>query len=178
MPARTVNQSVRDQAETSARVVQLAGQADDPIVYVRIRWGAYNAGTRILTMQVIDRLDKAYAPRSFKGYKRTPGTADGRWIVSWYIAETEFGTPLTAGGVYTAGKQFADLSGFILSETDETGKIVVPIAKGGTEAWCHAGVGMLLRSRGIDWVNAAADPEQGQGTAGSGDLGKEITGHE
>lgn len=180
MPARTSQQVTRNQTELNALVVNQAGLADDPLAFVRVRWGPYDSGSgsRILTMQVVDRLDKPYAPRSFRGYKRRPGTADGRWLVQWYIANTEFGTPVSSGSTYTKGKQFSDVSGLILSETDENGTIKLTITKGGTQTWCHAGVIGLLRSRGIYWETAPDDDappvstggSSGGGGSGSGDI--------
>jgi len=170
MPARTATQSAQTPKDVAALAVQLAGLIDDPLAYVRIRWGAYNAGDRPLKMQVIDRLDKPYAPRSFRGYRRREGTADGRWLIAWYVAESEFGTPLASAGTVTKGKTFGTIGSLYISETDETGAFEATISKGGTYTWCHAGVLGLLRDRGINWTTAPADPEQGQGTSGGGDL--------
>ena len=178
MPARvSTGIAARTPEEVRSLAVQLAGFIDDPIAFVRIRWGAYNAGSRILTLQVIDRLEKDYAPRAFKGYKRRPNSQDGRWVVAWYIANSEFGTPVDCAGSYTKGKQFANISGFYLSETDSSGQIKLTISKGGDQTWCHAGVIGLLRSRGINWATAPDDADTsaggssgGGGSAGSGDI--------
>jgi hypothetical protein len=180
VPPRTFQQVARSQQEINALAVNLAGLSDDPIAMVRIRWGAYNAGSRVLTLQVIDRLEKPYAPRSFKGYRRRANTADGRWVVHWYIADAEFGTPISCAGTYTNGKQFHDLAGFMASECDENGIVKLTITKSGDQTWCHAGVGGLLRSRGIYWLTAPDDDAPpasvgggtgaGSGGSGSGDI--------
>lgn len=178
MPPRTLRSSIQpDPKELANQMREITGGADDPIGYVSIKWGAYNAGTRVLTLQVTDRLKKDYAPRQYLGYNSRKGTGDGRWLVRWYVAADNFGTPISAGSAYTAGKQLSDLSGYITSETDENGKISLTITKGGDMTWAHAGIGQLMRSRGIDWVNApsddapggsGADPVTGGGGGGGG----------
>jgi hypothetical protein len=172
MPPRTSIASTPDTPQgRGAALRTIAGLVDDPIGFVRIRWGAYNAGSRILTMQVVDRLDRPYPPRSYLGYNRTKGTADGRWIINWYIANSSFGTPVSCAGAYTAGKQYHDLAGYMASETDESGTVRITITKSGDETWCQAGIGGLLRNRGIHWLTAPDDDAPGQNTSASGKPG-------
>ena len=162
MPARTVQSTLSPDGKALAdNMRQLAGQADDPIGFVRIKWGAYSAGTRVLTLQVTDRLRKPYAPRSFLSYEIRKGSGDGRWIVTWYVSENNFGTPVDSASAYTKGKLLHNSSGVYRSETDENGAISVTITKGGTYTFVQAGIDQLLRSRGIDWVNAPSDDAPG-----------------
>lgn len=175
MPPRVATQTARTPQEVASLAMQIAGFLDDPAWDVRVSWGAYSAGTRKLTMQVVDRLKGEYSPHSFQGYKCRAGTRDGRWLVCWYVAATKFGTPVASAGTYSAGKQLADWTGVYLSETDEDGKIEVDVSKGAEEVWVHAGVPVLLRSRGVNWTGSGGlpsggDPGKGEGTSGGGEI--------
>jgi hypothetical protein len=178
MPPRVVKSTVTETGQELARSVRtIAGFVDDPLGYVRVRWGAFSADSRVLTMQVVDRVNADYPPRLFKGYGRPSDRPDrdGRWVIAWYLAATEFGTPInSAVSAYTAGKELSNSSGFYLSETDASGSVSLTVTKVGGNVWIMAGLGpTLLRSRGIDWTKAPADPvagESGAGGSGSGDI--------
>lgn len=181
MPARTIPAEIAPSIDqVPGMLKQLAGVADDPVGYVRIRWGAHDAGTRVLRLQVIDRLEVPYAPLSFQGYRRRVGTAAGRWVVEFYIANTHFGTPIAGvASLFTKGKQFSEDSGFYRCETDEKGAIELTITKGGDQTWCHAGIQSLLRSRSIEWTTSPDDdavnpiPQPGGNPGGGGKDPKE-----
>lgn len=151
-------------------VVQLSGFADDPIAKVRTTIGLttdLGGGMiqRIITMQVVDRLDAPYPPASFK---QTNGTDEGRWWVCWYGAPTKFGTVTDFGATYSTGRRmFAPISGIDVAETDENGALVFQVVKAAGDTWFHGFVLGLPRARGFSWANGqSVDIIPGSGGGG------------
>ncbi|GEM_PF-3368597 len=160
MPARVITAKLStDPGQISRTIQTLAGFADDPIAQVRSRFGPLLVTSRRLTMEVVDRLDRRYPPTSFRDAR---GRSPGRWLVWWYISDTQFGPPAGVGVSYPTGnwRELATLGDVRLTHTDATGVIQADVDKtSGAEGWVHTGVIGLLRPRGINWATGADAPD-------------------
>ncbi|HZW08001.1 MAG TPA: hypothetical protein VFF65_12835 [Phycisphaerales bacterium] len=163
MPARTLNPNVPPDSTQFARI---AGYFDDPIAGVRAFWGELNALdgiSRRLTLVVVDRQGKRYAPELFKD--KASGRHTGRWMISGYLSLTEFGAPVSPSfnGPAAVGMTLTEThptpGSWFTVMTDARGVFAVDLGKAlGTSVWVHAGVVGLLRSRpAIAWSTAEAE---------------------
>jgi len=154
MPARVINSSDSGQFDARQIVQRMGAMFDNPIAAVRIEFGPLSTTARDVTFTVVDRLENRYPPQSFL---EPPKSSEGRWIIAVYVAESEYGTPITPG-TFTAskGKVFGSVGpALYFIETAADGIAVVHVDKSVTLTYLHAGVVCLLRSRGIDWATGA-----------------------
>ena len=176
MPARTVQAVTAAQgpAQLGQHLVSMAGMFDDPIAAVRVSVGPILTGPpqaeRDITLQVVDRLGKPYAGRSFTDKR---GRRSGRWLVWMYLAETEFGAPVGAfsGPTVTGGVgRIIDQGGSGLLHlvcTDPTGKAVLRVAWTPADLWVHVGVPVLLRAHKLAaWQSSPEGSSDGDVTPG------------
>lgn len=158
MPARVLQPKLnaRDPEQVAQVIRRAAAMFDDPIAGVQIEFGTYSGGSRTVTFTAIDRLLERYAPTLFRNAR---GKSPGRWLITWYMAATEYGTPIDPGISATPkGKTFGQIGFLHTGETDATGVMQVTMGKVGGTYWLHAGIGGLLRSKGIDWISGADAP--------------------
>jgi len=132
-------------------VSAIARMFDDPIAAVRASFSPeVSSGVRRLTLEVVDRNEARYAPKSFTDLPRQRG---GRWLVVWYLASSEFGTMLSPGITYIRGAERGTVGSLFISQTDDAGYVEVEITKADPgDVWAHALAIGPLRSKGIDWT--------------------------
>jgi hypothetical protein len=152
--------------------LRMAGFMDDPIAQTRVTWGALDGTSRHIKIEVVDRLDKRYPPTAFRNSK---GKSPGRWVVMFYLADTEYGAPAATAVTYTVGQALFDIANVFVGFTDAAGVIEIDADKSGTEGWIHRAVIGLFRSDGIIWATGApATGEAGDAPAGPGGSGPPV----
>lgn len=158
MPAQSLTIAGTSPPELQRTLVQLAGMFDAPIGRCTHEWGELSGSTRVLTLRVIDRLDKGFPPQLFADGRGRPA---GRWWVAGYLSATAFGAAVAPGfGSATRGRVVSDaLPGtWFLVQTDESGVFEVPVEKAGAAGiYLHTSViGLVQVGGGIDWSTGAS----------------------
>jgi hypothetical protein len=128
-----------------------------PIARVRPTWGVLAGGKRRLTLTVVDRLGKRYAPAEFAD---NAGGRAGRWLLVWYASGTEHGAAAsvtvdaavlgrTVGAVGPLNQVLTDARGQWAADVEVSGAATV---------FVMAGVLGLVQSRpGLVWASAPAE---------------------
>ncbi len=173
MPARTMMSAVPKTLDALAQAfIRMAGFMDDPIAQTRVTWGGIVDTSRHVKIEVVDRLDKRYPPTSFRNSK---GQSPGRWVVMYYLADTEYGAPVSIASTVTVGQALFDAANVYVAFTDAAGVLELDIDKSGDEGWIHRAVIGLFRSDGIKWATGApATGGAGDAPAGPGGSGPPV----
>lgn len=158
MSAQTLNVAGMSPAELHRTMLQLAGMFDSPISRCAVSWGELTGDTRVLTLRVLDRLDKPFPPQLFADGR---GREPGRWWIAGYLAESAFGAPVTPGfGAASKGRVISDAlpGSWFLCQTDEGGVAEIPVEKAGAGSiFVHTAViGLMQGGSGIDWASGAS----------------------
>lgn len=138
-------ESIRRHADT------VQGFFDDPIAKVRMTLAPSTVSgsgfKRRLKLEVVDRLEGNYPPRSFI----KDGKLDARWFVWWFLASARFDEPLSIAPDYITGRRIGSVGNTLIGQTDLKGVIEVDIVREAGPVWVHAGMATLMRAKGEEW---------------------------